>query len=105
MAEAAYSYNVGKILDGRFANTTAQYLGLRFTDNGAVHYGWMRLSVIADVTKFPSIIVKVSGYAYEATPDTAIVAGDRGHSTAQSPQGQQSGLTLGQLSLGAAGRK
>jgi len=105
MAEAAYSYNVGKILNGRFANTTAQYLGFRFTGNRATHYGWMRLSVIADVTKFPSITVKVSGYAYEATPDTAIVVGDRGHSTAQSPQMQPSGLTLGQLSLGAAGRK
>jgi hypothetical protein len=104
MAEAASSY-FGTVLSGPFANTTNKYMGMRFTDNGAVHYGWMRLTVTADPQRFPAVIVKVSGYAYEATPDTAIIAGDRGHSSAQSPHVQQSGATLGQLSLGAAGRK
>ena len=102
MAEAASSY-FGVVLTGGFANTTDKYLGVRFTDNGAVHYGWMRLTVTADPHRLPAIIVKISGYAYEATPDTAIIAGDRGRGTAQSPHVQQSGATLGQLSLGAAG--
>ena len=105
MAEAAYSYNVGRVLTGRFANITGGYLGFRFTDKGATHYGWMRLTVTADPQRLPAIIVKVSGYAYESTPDEAIIAGDRGRGAAQTPHVTQSGPALGTLALGAAGRK
>ena len=105
MAEAAYSYNQGRVLTGAFANITGKYLGFRFTESGATHYGWMRLTVTADPSRLPAIVVKVSGYAYESTPDTAIIAGDRGRGTPQSPHVQESGATLGELSLGAARRK
>jgi hypothetical protein len=92
-------------LDGPFANTTGTYLGLRFQISGADHYGWMRLTVTADPRRLPAIIVKISGYAYESTAGKAIITGDRGRGAPQSPHVQQSGATLGQLSLGAAGRK
>ena len=108
MAAAGRNYSEGykiTILKGQFANTTAKYLGFRFTGSGGPHYGWMRLSVVADPSVFPSLTVKVSGYAYEATPDTPIIAGDRGHTTAPSHVTQEAGATLGQLSLGWAGRK
>jgi hypothetical protein len=107
LAVALRDYSNGyklTILRGQFANTTAKYLGFRFTGSGGPHYGWMRLSVVADPSQFPSITVKVSGYAYEATPDTSIIAGDRGHAV-QSPHVQQSGATLGMLALGSGRQK
>jgi hypothetical protein len=108
LAVAARDYSEGTndwILKGQFANTTAKYLGFRFTGSGGPHYGWMRLSVVADPFQFPSITAKISGYAYEATPDTPIIAGDRGRGAAQSPHVQQSGATLGLLALGSEGQK
>lgn len=108
LAVAARDYSEGTnnfILKGQFANTTAKYLGFRFTGSGGPHYGWMRLSVVADLFRFPSITAKISGYAYEATPDTPIIAGDRGRGAAQSPHVQQSGATLGMLALGSEGQK
>ncbi len=78
LAVAARDYSKGTILKGQFANTTAKYLGFRFTGSGGPHYGWMRLSVVADHPRFPSITVKVSGHAYEATrinPSSRAIAG------------------------------
>ena len=100
MAAAGRNYSEGykiTILKGQFANTTAKYLGFRFTGSGGPHYGWMRLSVVADPSVFPSLTVKVSGYAYEATPNTAIIAGDRGLGSTAANAG-----SLGALALGAA---
>jgi len=108
LAIAARDYSEGTndtILKGQFANTVAKYLGFRFTGSGGPHYGWMRLSVLADPFRFPSVIAKISGYAYEATPDTPIMAGDKGRGAAQSPHVQQSGATLGMLALGSEGQK
>jgi hypothetical protein len=84
---------------GPWKSASNKYLGMQFTINGQVHYGWARLTVstVGDVVK-----TTLTGYAYESTPNTAILAGDRGPgaSTAETKQG---GPTLALLSLGGAG--
>ncbi|MBK9554299.1 MAG: T9SS type A sorting domain-containing protein [Chitinophagales bacterium] len=54
-----------------FANTGDKYLGVKFLSGGTLHYGWMRLScTVAPVT------YTIRDYAYEATANTPIIAGD-----------------------------
>jgi len=48
-----------------------KYLGLRFVINGLAHYGWARL----DVTN--NIQWKLKDYAYNATPNKPIIAGQK----------------------------
>jgi hypothetical protein len=98
MAEAGPKFNPPK---GPWVNATNRYLGLEFLINGEVHYGWARLSV--SVT-FGVVDATLNGYAYETTPNTAILAGDRG-TTAQNATASgskpASGPSLAWLSRGA----
>ena len=48
-----------------------KYLGLRFIIDGKTHYGWVRL----DITSFTQWVIK--DYAYNATPNKPILAGQR----------------------------
>ncbi|MBL8001600.1 MAG: T9SS type A sorting domain-containing protein [Flavobacteriales bacterium] len=61
---------------GAWPGQTA-YLGCRFVSGmGDTHYAWVQLAVdplVGDMT--------IMGYAFEATPNTAIVAGDQGTTT------------------------
>ena len=56
----------GNIVDG--------YLGITFQFDGNTHYGWIRMNT--DVGG--SNVITVKDYAFNATPDTAIEAGDDG---------------------------
>ena len=49
-------------------------LGVSFVFNGNTHYGWVRM----DTDVGADDVITVKGFAFEATPDTAIVAGDEG---------------------------
>tara|TARA_B100000497_G_scaffold121080_1_gene150338 strand:- start:54 stop:872 length:819 start_codon:yes stop_codon:yes gene_type:complete len=49
-------------------------LGVSFQFDGNTHYGWVRM----DTDVGADDVITVKGYAFEATPDTAIVAGDEG---------------------------
>jgi hypothetical protein len=51
---------------------TDKYLGLRFEVGGNTHYGWVRLDVLGTNTTDDWI---VKDFAFEATPDTPIQAG------------------------------
>lgn len=95
----AFVNNDSHSVRGRFPNAGTKYLGLRFTINGQVHYGWARLNV-TPATFYPLMTAIVSGYAYEATPNKSIPAGYRGFSDGVDPEG-----SLGALSLGAAARR
>lgn len=54
-----------------FANTGDKYLGVKFISAGTLHYGWMRLNcTVAPVT------YTIKDYAYQATANTPIIAGD-----------------------------
>ena len=55
-----------------FCGTGEGYLGVQFHIGGALHFGWVRVD-IADSSNFT-----VLGYAYEATADGTIDAGDEG---------------------------
>ena len=61
---------------GPWDNATKRYLGLRFTINGELHYGWARL----DVSCPPKVSTGglsgiLTGYAYETIPNKPIIAG------------------------------
>lgn len=51
------------------------YIGLRFTisenDTDRTHYGWLRVDVAADLKS-----ITIKDFAYEATPETGILAGE-----------------------------
>ncbi len=49
-------------------------LGVSFVFNGNTHYGWVRM----DTDVGADDVITVKGFAFEATPDTAIIAGDEG---------------------------
>jgi hypothetical protein len=55
---------------GQFHNTTNKYLGVKFTTNSNIYYGWIRVDVGSDNNSFT-----LKDWAYENTPDTAIKAG------------------------------
>ena len=90
-----------------------RYLGLKFTINGEVHYGWARLSVtFPSITHFPYHRVRtaLTVYAYETIANQAINAGqttgadkpanlDELRATLSAPPPQPATLSL--LALGA----
>jgi len=88
---------------GPWRNTRNRYLGFKFLINGAVHFGWARLSVDTNH-------MLLTGYAYETVANKAIVAGktsggDETSSGNPADPGSQvaSSATLGRLAQGAAG--
>jgi hypothetical protein len=87
-------------LRGFWANIRNQYLGFKFQVAGETHYGWARVSVQRKANVFTAVL---TGYAYETTPNTAIVAGET--SGADSSPGNaaevQQTKSLGELALGA----
>lgn len=56
---------------GNFLGVSNQYLGVRFTDGGNTHYGWIELSVSAEADT-----IVIHSYGYNATPDQSVDAGD-----------------------------
>jgi hypothetical protein len=81
-----------------------QYLGLKFTINGEVHYGWARLTVTA-IGQF--ISATLTGYAYETVADAPIVTGmtsDIAEETTIRPMKPElEPASLGRLAQGATG--
>jgi hypothetical protein len=58
---------------GQFPGAGDKYLGVKFIIGTNVHYGWVRLDMS---TLSDSLTIK--DYAYEATPNISIAAGDTG---------------------------
>lgn len=95
--------------EGNLNLTQNNYVGFRFTEAGAVHYGWARLAITfqdggSDVKH---AVTNILGYGYESTPNTAIDAGScsgSAQSKATTPDRSSSrGASLGMLALGSAG--
>jgi hypothetical protein len=89
------------------------YIGFEFSQAGAVHYGWARLSVsVIDGAhnKARLTVLSILGYGYESTANTAIGAGSCGAAeesdlNAQPATSRDSyGASLGMLALGSAAR-
>jgi hypothetical protein len=78
MARAA-TYRGASHFQGPWANggkgVRDRYLGFKFQIKGKTHYGWARLNVSARAQDGADIIATLTGYAYETTPNKAIIAG------------------------------
>ena len=57
---------------GPFLGTTG-FVGLKFNAGGNTHFGWVRVEVGAD-----GEFLSIKDYAFDATPNTPIVAGETG---------------------------
>jgi hypothetical protein len=58
---------------GTWPSGASRYLGLQFSVNGEVHFGWARLTVACENLH---VIATLTGYAYETVANKAIVAGE-----------------------------
>jgi len=85
------------VSNGAWAHAKNLYLGFAFVIEGKQHFGWARLSF--GQFSFQELGI-ITGYAYETTPGTAIIAGDEGNTNAAN----DSGATLGELALGSLAR-
>lgn len=60
---------------------TEGHVGIRFVaGGGTTHFGWIGLAANSDATT-----ADIQGFAFEATPNTAIAAGDRGQTNPPPP--------------------
>src|ERR1700722_1635755 len=82
-------------------NTTTGYVGFKFLIDGAVHYGWARLTVVADANSYEHSVY-LTGYAYETIANKPIETGQTSGTDADAA-GQPA--TLGMLSAGASALK
>lgn len=64
------------------------YLGIKFIMDGALHYGWVRLSIDPGFNS-----IHIYDYAYNLTPNASIIAGDAGGCSAPEPIGSGSYTT------------
>jgi hypothetical protein len=64
----------GLNLGGNWIDKSGRYLGLRFQINGETHYGWARINVQVNTTQL-TVYSRITGYAYETTPNKPIAAG------------------------------
>ncbi|MCQ2327608.1 MAG: T9SS type A sorting domain-containing protein [Bacteroidales bacterium] len=65
-------------LDGQhtaWVGAGRKYVGFKFTNAGQTYYGWAELELPNAAT------IKLYGYAYQSTPNTPIVAGDKGNAS------------------------
>jgi hypothetical protein len=94
---------------GPWVDVTRRYLGLKFSINGKLHYGWARLNVTVNLNGVYSVL---TGYAYETVPNKSIVTGQTKGDTDASDGGQTAAsieadapppAMLGLLARGAGG--
>jgi hypothetical protein len=98
----AFTYVSG----GPWKNVTNRFLGLRFLINGEVHFGWARLTVLADSHR-ETVKATLTGYAYETVANQPILTGQTSGTLEESsmtrPAGSHPALQLGLLALGSPG--
>ena len=98
----AFTYVSG----GPWKSARNRFLGLKFLINGEVHFGWARLTVLANKHK-EEVVATLTGYAYETQANTPIIAGQTSGTfsgavlTAPAPSGRTA--LLGLLALGSPG--
>jgi hypothetical protein len=64
---------------GPWLDVTRQYLGLKFSIENKIHYGWARLNVTVN---HAGVFAVLTGYAYETVPNKPIVTGQTKGATA-----------------------
>jgi hypothetical protein len=84
------------VVRGFWENVTNRYLGLKFQLAGETHYGWVRVSVLRKANVFSTL---VTGYAFETTPNTAIIAGQTsGAAASDDPRQSNSESSVAEVS-------
>ncbi len=58
-----------------WANSGAGYVGFKFQNGNDTHYGWAKITITSNSAGVETLLY---GYAYESTPNTAIMVGDTG---------------------------
>ena len=91
---------------GPWSQVKNRYLGLRFSINGQIHYGWARLSSKLGLVPCQVTLV-LTGYAYETVPNKSIETGkisgpEDAEGAAVTPD-TKAVSRLGMLALGASG--
>jgi hypothetical protein len=74
MLASVYYGGGGLNLEGKWVDVSDRYLGLKFQISGETHYGWARMNVQVNTTKL-TVTSRITGYAYETTPNKPIAAG------------------------------
>ncbi len=88
-------------LRGNWHNAKQAFLGLKFEIGGQVHYGWAEFSVSASATKKNLLVdATLMGYAFENTPNTPIMTGQKSGTIYDAQPG-----TLAALAQGAPSHK
>ncbi|HVI10307.1 MAG TPA: hypothetical protein VND65_18605 [Candidatus Binatia bacterium] len=95
---------------GNLDLTQENYLGYQFSESGQVHYGWARLTVTYENPPDSNTVIHIQGYGYESSPKTAIAAGNCGtgekaNTVAPASDTNPQKQSLGELALGATGRR
>jgi hypothetical protein len=108
LVEASETGNAGRYSRGYWGGSPKdRYLGVRFTIDGETHYGWIRLAITTNLQMGgPFMSAKITGYAYETEPNTAIFVGIEKEPPAEESSESiqnQGGPSLGMLALGADG--
>ncbi len=65
------AYTTGNVY-GNWSGTDNGYMGMRFAAGSNTHYGWLRMDVSVDGST-----ITVKDYAYQATPDEGLAAGEQ----------------------------
>jgi hypothetical protein len=86
---------------GPWLNVKNLYLGLQFTIDGEIHYGWARLTVSTNKTLCVAKAL-LTGYAYETEPNIPITTGKLS-GTDEVGATNRPEATLGALALGSVG--
>ena len=86
--------------DGPWKNVRNRYLGLKFTIQGKIHYGWARLNETCAKNGENSALL--TGYAYETIANKPIIAGKTaGPDEIDSSVEQPNPVSLGSLAMGS----
>ena len=67
-------------IEGNWQSGTTNYIALRFKVGANIHYGWIRISLESthDSSDLKTISLIIHDYAYNATPNQPLLAGETG---------------------------
>lgn len=70
---------LGDVDNNNIINQGDCIVGLKFIAGGNTHYAWLRLNLTGNTASLVPVVIK--DWAYESTPNTAIIAGNMGNGT------------------------
>ncbi len=89
---------INYVSGGPWKNAYNRFLGVKFLINGEVHYGWVRLNVLANKNT-EEVRATLTGYAYETVANRPIIAGQTSGQSADRTPGTEVGNAYGSGAL------